>query len=120
MSTLHKIVQKLLLSLFALCFMFVAIYVPQNWNKVHEAEAAFATTGNQMLQHGIAVLQLAKDAITSAATTAIQWYQSSIWSKELILDGIAWYVIKLAIAQITRSIVNWINSGFEGAPTFFI
>ncbi len=65
MSTFHTIIQKSLLSLFALCFMFVAVYVPQNWNKVHEAEAGFATAGNQVMQNGTALLQLARDIITS-------------------------------------------------------
>lgn len=118
MSTLHIIIQKSLLSLFALCFVFVTIYVPQNWNKPHQAEAAFATFAGQMVQLVEEAATAIYSGITSAATVAIEWFQSSIWSKELVLDGFAWWAIKLVIAQITRSIVNWINSGFEGAPTF--
>lgn len=118
MSTLHLIIQKSLLSLFVLCFAFITIYVPQNWNKVHEAEAGFATFGGQMVQ----LVELAATTIythaTSIATAAIAWYEASMWSKAFVLDGFAWWAIKFVIAQITRSIVNWINSGFEGAPTF--
>lgn len=34
------------------------------------------------------------------------------------LDTIGWIAAKLVISTITNSIVNWINSGFEGNPTF--
>ncbi len=39
-------------------------------------------------------------------------------SKNSILDGIAWGVAKTAIRSMTRSLVTWINSGFEGSPAF--
>jgi hypothetical protein len=39
-------------------------------------------------------------------------------AKEDILDGIAWAVAKVAVKSITRSIVTWINSGYQGAPAF--
>src|SRR3989344_4574420 len=38
--------------------------------------------------------------------------------KEYILDPIAWFVAKVLIKHMTRSIVNWINSGFDGNPAF--
>jgi hypothetical protein len=34
------------------------------------------------------------------------------------LDTVGWIAAKLVISTITNSIVNWINSGFEGNPTF--
>lgn len=33
-------------------------------------------------------------------------------------DALAWTVAKTAVQSITQSIVNWINSGFEGSPAF--
>lgn len=38
--------------------------------------------------------------------------------KDTGLDGIAWVIAKTAISSMTRSLVNWINSGFEGSPAF--
>ena len=38
--------------------------------------------------------------------------------KENILDTVFWIIAKLMIKTLTNSIVNWINSGFEGSPTF--
>ncbi|KND50093.1 MAG: hypothetical protein AB203_03850 [Parcubacteria bacterium C7867-008] len=35
-----------------------------------------------------------------------------------ILDGLAWTVAKVAVQSLTRSVVNWINSGFQGSPAF--
>jgi hypothetical protein len=34
------------------------------------------------------------------------------------LNAIAWQVAKLAIQSMTKSMVNWINSGFNGSPAF--
>lgn len=34
------------------------------------------------------------------------------------LDWIGYTLAKLALSSMTNSIVNWINSGFEGGPTF--
>ncbi len=34
------------------------------------------------------------------------------------LDALAWNVAKLAIQQMTSSLVSWINSGFNGNPSF--
>lgn len=34
------------------------------------------------------------------------------------LNGLAWTVAKLTIQSLTRSTVNWINSGFNGSPAF--
>jgi hypothetical protein len=34
------------------------------------------------------------------------------------LDGIAWTVAKQMVANMTQSMVEWINSGFQGSPAF--
>ena len=52
----------------------------------------------------------------SAATSATAEVEQSLFSK--ILNGIAWRVAKAAIQAATRSLVVWINSGFEGSPAF--
>lgn len=39
-------------------------------------------------------------------------------AKEDILDGIAWTFAKVAVQSITKSVVNWINSGYNGSPAF--
>ncbi|MCH7529849.1 hypothetical protein IIB50_01905 [Patescibacteria group bacterium] len=38
--------------------------------------------------------------------------------KESSLDAIGWTIANLVLSQISASIVNWINTGFEGSPAF--
>lgn len=38
--------------------------------------------------------------------------------KEGYLDLIGWTIANIVLSQISASIVNWINSGFEGSPAF--
>lgn len=38
--------------------------------------------------------------------------------KDYVFDTLAWQVANLAIESITKSTVNWINSGFQGSPAF--
>lgn len=40
------------------------------------------------------------------------------YAKDLGLDNIGWMIAKTAIASMQRSLVNWINSGFDGSPAF--
>lgn len=37
---------------------------------------------------------------------------------QCVLDGLAWTTAKVAVQSLTRSMVNWINSGFQGSPQF--
>jgi hypothetical protein len=59
-----------------------------------------------------AVLETAfADTTTAGATTL----QATIMQ---FLNSLAWTVAKTAVQSVTRSIVTWINSGFEGEPAF--
>ncbi len=118
MNTFHLILQRFVVSLFALCFMFVAVYVPQPWNEIKKAEAVVAQDSTSwLIKAELAASYIIQKAIdysgqlTAAATAYLQ-------AKESILDGIAWAVAKRIVAQMTVSIVNWINSGFKGSPAF--
>ncbi len=39
-------------------------------------------------------------------------------SKDEILDAVAWQLANTVLESLSRSVVNWINSGFEGSPAF--
>jgi len=39
-------------------------------------------------------------------------------AKEMGLDLVGWMIPKMIIQRMTASTVNWINSGFEGSPTY--
>ncbi len=52
----------------------------------------------------------------SAVGTAFSTY--SLQYKGFVLDTIATTIAKQIIRQLTASVVNWINTGFEGSPSF--
>ena len=115
---IHNIIQRVFVLGIAICFMFVAVYVPQTWNNIDRAEAAFATKAGQFMINATNILQLAQDRITSIATVATKILANNQWVKEFISDGFGWWVAKMILSQVTRQIVVWINSGFKGSPAF--
>lgn len=58
------------------------------------------------------------NGVTAANTTLSSISNYAVQYKELVLDGIANYIAKAILRQLTTSVVNWINSGFEGNPSF--
>lgn len=54
--------------------------------------------------------------IIQTTTTAIA--TAGINTKDYVFDTLAYQVANLAIQSMTKSIVNWINSGFQGSPAF--
>jgi len=58
------------------------------------------------------------DAANLAANEATAASTGSLLAKETIADTAAWLIAKGVLAAMTQSIVNWINSGLEGNPTF--
>lgn len=50
---------------------------------------------------------------TSSAVTS--W---GMWTKEYVLDPIAYAATTLMIQRMTADTINWINSGFRGSPAF--
>lgn len=60
------------------------------------------------------VASAAANAVTAANTTA----SNLAVAPRNILDALAWMLAKTVIQSLTRSIVNWINSGFQGSPAF--
>lgn len=61
---------------------------------------------------------LIKNTITAAQEAASTGLLSALHLKEFTLDGIAWSLAKKVLAQSVASVVDWINSGFNGKPAF--
>lgn len=77
--------------------------------KTSHAQAAVVVAG------GIGTIQ---DTISAAANTVISGLQNTLNIKEFALDDIAFKLAKKVLADSTASLVDWINSGFEGKPAF--
>lgn len=71
----------------------------------NKAHALIAVPTNTMLETAPSAIKRTAD------TTMLQ-------VKGYVLDGLAWTVAKIMLQQVTASVVNWINSGFEGSPAF--
>jgi len=61
---------------------------------------------------------LVQTTATAVNTTSSAFATLSLNLKEYVLDGLGMLIVKQIIRQITNSVVNWINSGFEGSPAF--
>ncbi|MES2966379.1 MAG: hypothetical protein V4668_01170 [Patescibacteria group bacterium] len=86
-----------------------AVSIPTH--KAEAGPAGGATLGMQITQQA----ELASSALSNAATAV---GINSLVLKETVLDGIGWAIAKQMVSSMTRSLINWINSGFEGSPAF--
>ncbi|MBU1292482.1 hypothetical protein KJ819_00250 [Patescibacteria group bacterium] len=58
------------------------------------------------------------DVLNLVQNTFVAIKESALSTKEYILDGLANELATIAIQSMTKSLVNWINSGFQGSPAF--
>lgn len=58
------------------------------------------------------------DALNLIQNTFTAIKESALATKEYVLDTLSWQLAQLAIKSMTKSLVNWINSGFQGSPAF--
>lgn len=116
---IHKIIERVVFGIIAICFSFTATYVPNSFSNVKQAEAAGAMGIVEDIYVGAQTTFLNATALASKAYQAVSaWADTYIQSKEAYLDGIAWVMAKAILSNMARSIVNWINTGFEGSPSF--
>lgn len=59
-----------------------------------------------------------KNTLSAANTLATSLSTNSLNIKETVLDPLAFSIAKKMLQQITYSIIDWINSGFDGSPAF--
>ncbi|MDB5259663.1 MAG: hypothetical protein JWO73_871 [Candidatus Taylorbacteria bacterium] len=56
--------------------------------------------------------------ISAIADVATDISDYMLQYKETVLDGLAYIIAKQILRQLTASIVSWINTGFQGSPSF--
>lgn len=117
MDTFFSLLKKSIVATVLVLFAFVVTYTPQDWNKIETAYAggSVAQEPTQMAQFiadkAFQAVSIAKETITAVAT-------NGLWIQDSILDGIAWSIAKQIVHSMVQSLVDWINSGFEGSPMF--
>ncbi len=77
-----------------------------------------ASEATQIKNRALLDISAIKESATAAHTGVTAANTASLFVKENLLDGIAWAVAKQMVSNITRSLINWINSGFQGSPSF--
>ncbi len=106
MKTLGYILKEMVIG--ALTFVLVLSVVGMTFvyqPKVERAEAGAAVT---WVTGGIGTIW---EGVTAIANSALRY-------KELVLDPIAWNLANIVIQRMTRETIRWINSGFQGQPSF--
>ncbi len=121
MSYIHTIIEKCLIATFVLCFSFFCVYVPGGWNKVEQAEAGAmigSTFPQQLVDNFLHAGTNVASSVSAGADTISANLSGLSFIRDNVLNGIAWALAKAIVAQMTSSIVNWVNSGFKGSPAF--
>jgi len=112
MDAFFNTLKKGLVAMMFVVVGFSMTYVPQlPTSQVPHAEAQKARLGMQIVQNASALAGNAINTATSLAT-------GNLWIKENVLDGIAWSIAKRIVSGMVRSLINWVNSGFQGSPAF--
>ena len=70
---------------------------------------------NAVFGVGDNVIEVGPNLVTNLSTT-INTYLTQL--KSFVLDGLVTMLARMILQQMTNSVVNWINSGFKGSPSF--
>lgn len=104
MDTLFLGLKKGLTAILFVVFAFVVTYVP-----------VVPTSNVDIVEAGGAIvhdpLQTVQSSLSAVADTAS-------WTKNNVLDGIAWSLAKATISGMVSSLIDWVNSDFQGRPAF--
>ena len=95
-------------------FAFVIVYVPQP----PRAEAFVAPVADVGLSGKSNFLSSLSNKITAGATLSSALADKALGVKEYFLDGIAHAIARAIVSSMVASLVDWINSGFQGSPAF--
>jgi hypothetical protein len=122
MDFFFALLKKTLVATVFVIFAVVATYTPQSWNDIKEAHAGGLGGGwtepTQIMNNvQLGAVNIAETA-SAAANQITSWATGSLWVKENILDGIGWAIAKQIVSSMVQSLINWINSGFQGSPAF--
>jgi hypothetical protein len=81
----------------------------------HTFEVKKAEAIPVVVTSGFGTLQ---ETFTAIATGASELFDLAMKNKEFVLDGIAWSLANAVLKEMIKSMTKWVNSGFEGKPTF--
>ncbi len=99
-----------------IAFTFTTVVTFSGWViPNHKAEAAGLGNIAQETTQWANNALLGSISGTSAANAAAN---IANFARENVLDGLAWSIAKQIVSSMIRSLINWVNSGFQGSPAF--
>ena len=104
-----KVLKKISIAILTISIAFSSMFIAP------KTSYAVLGAGDTVIEVGPSLYQQIANTVNSTATSLSTY---SMQLKEFVLDGLAVALTKQIIRQITASVVNWINSGFEGSPSF--
>ncbi len=75
-------------------------------------------TAETIVQTGMKAKDMAENVAQTALESASAASDAALETKEYVLDPLVALAKEALIQQVTKSIVDWINSGFKGGPSF--
>lgn len=106
MDSLFLGLKKVLTATMFIVFAFVFTYVP------------VAPTSHVETVEAGALGNIVYDPSNTAQSTLSAVADTASWTKNNVLDGIAWSLAKATVSGMVSSLIDWVNSGFEGKPAF--
>jgi len=118
MDTFFTLLKKSLVATVFIIFAFVAVYIPQPYNNVSEAEAVLATEATQATIIANLVSLNASNSAVAGFDSGTSISTIADWGKENVLDTLGWIAAKKALSTIVSDLIDWINNGFKNRPGF--
>lgn len=108
---MHTLIKKGVAGMLMLAIVFGGLNIQNGFSiKPKEAQAQWAV----VVVGNTSPTELLNTANNTQNTVNIYLDKIKNW----ILDGLAWHIAKMFVQRITASVVQWINSGFSGSPSF--
>ncbi len=101
--------------------LIISIIIPTiffNTPKKAEAILGFGDTVFDANNYVQSIINMGKAIYTGTQTALTRAYTYIAVRKETVLDPLAYAAARTLIRSLTQSIVDWINNGFEGSPSF--
>jgi hypothetical protein len=100
----------------------VLVFSPLTWapkqTMVVEAGGGLATEFSNIGIRAEAAISAIENRIQTGFQGQTAFATVGNFLKENVLDGIGWTIAKTVLSSMVRSLINWVNSGFQGSPAF--
>jgi len=120
---INRCLKKITYGITTLIVSLVLVFLPMShYTGPQVAEAGGlsggATEFTQKLNNTLLGSSLVQQTIVAGSTSVTAANTTADFLKNNFLDGIAWTIAKTMLSSMVRSLINWVNSGFQGSPAF--